>query len=409
MEPSNSELSMPIESSSTLGSHSSNSSQTEIRVEHVKHSWTVKNFSHCYQEYLENFVHLHRGEDTLTWSIKIYPKGNGENNKDFVFYALIELSITRTHRAKMEKLLHFTDQRNERDRDAYSSKSSHSDYVSYIKRDVLFPQILPNDSIIVNVEIDVAVETVTTTLEEMLTNNSEQQLTEDYLKMLKDNVLTDFAIKVGEREIKVHRAILAARSPVFAAMLRHEDTNEAKTGVMVIEDLEYDTVTEMLNFIYCGHCLRDVNEFAFASDLLIAADKYRLEELKSEIIVNVQYKASHHLSAVDSVIALTFENVCELLIVSDIYSAPRLRHRAVEFIIQHPRNITSTPGWDNVVKQHHDLVTDISISLVKTRKIKNALMAKNWLPAIRCQEHKFMLLLESDLSGKIWGVRDLKL
>lgn len=57
-------------------------------LQHVKHSWTVKNFSHCYQEYLENFVHLHRGEDTLTWSIKIYPKGNGENNKDFVFLCL---------------------------------------------------------------------------------------------------------------------------------------------------------------------------------------------------------------------------------------------------------------------------------------------------------------------------------
>lgn len=24
----------------------------------------------------------------LTWSIKIYPKGNGENNKDFVFLCL---------------------------------------------------------------------------------------------------------------------------------------------------------------------------------------------------------------------------------------------------------------------------------------------------------------------------------
>lgn len=44
---------------------------------------------------------------------------------------------------------------------------SHSDYVSYIKRDVLFPQILPNDSIIVNVEIDVAVETVTTTVDDL--------------------------------------------------------------------------------------------------------------------------------------------------------------------------------------------------------------------------------------------------
>jgi hypothetical protein len=36
---------------------------------------------------------------------------------------------------------------------------SHSDYVSYIKRDVLFPQISPADSIAVYVEIDVAVET----------------------------------------------------------------------------------------------------------------------------------------------------------------------------------------------------------------------------------------------------------
>lgn len=50
---------------------------------------------------------------------------------------------------------------------------------------------------------------------------------------------------------------------------------------MLIEDLEYDTVMEMLNFIYCGRCLRDVSETSFASDLLIAADKYRLEELKT--------------------------------------------------------------------------------------------------------------------------------
>lgn len=45
---------------------------------------------------------------------------------------------------------------------------SHSDYVSYIKRDVLFPQILPKDLIIVNVEIDVAVDTVTTSTEPVM-------------------------------------------------------------------------------------------------------------------------------------------------------------------------------------------------------------------------------------------------
>lgn len=43
---------------------------------------------------------------------------------------------------------------------------SHSDYVSYIKRDVLFPQISPADSITVFVEIDVATETITTSSED---------------------------------------------------------------------------------------------------------------------------------------------------------------------------------------------------------------------------------------------------
>lgn len=40
---------------------------------------------------------------------------------------------------------------------------SHSDYVAYIKRDVLFPQITPQDIVQVTVEIDVAVDTITTT------------------------------------------------------------------------------------------------------------------------------------------------------------------------------------------------------------------------------------------------------
>lgn len=122
---------------------------------------------------------------------------------------------------------------------------SHSDYVSYIKRDVLFPQILPRDLIIVNVEIDVAVDTVTTSAEPTLVcnigrffiiilqagANCEQQLVADYQKMFRDDVLTDFTIRIGAdgREIRCHKAILAARSPVFGAMLLHEDTAEAKT------------------------------------------------------------------------------------------------------------------------------------------------------------------------------------
>lgn len=57
--------------------------------------------------------------------------------------------------------------------------------------------------------------------------NSDQQLIEDYQKLLKEDSFADFTIKVGPKETRAHRAILAARSVVFAAMLTH-DTGEAK-------------------------------------------------------------------------------------------------------------------------------------------------------------------------------------
>lgn len=147
-----------------------NASQTEIKVERVTHHWTVKNFSHCYQEYLENFVNLIKGDETLTWSVKIYPKGNGENNKDFVFLCLNRV-LTSTAAGKFSKVgfksrFILRNAENKEIEMRVHPNPSHSDYVSYIKRDVLFPQISPQDTIVVTVEIDVAVETITTNLDE---------------------------------------------------------------------------------------------------------------------------------------------------------------------------------------------------------------------------------------------------
>lgn len=48
--------------------------------------------------------------------------------------------------------------------------------------------------------------------------------------------------------------------------------------MLEIWDLEYDVVHEMIYYIYCGRCQKDIAEIA--SDLLIAADKYSLNELK---------------------------------------------------------------------------------------------------------------------------------
>ncbi|CAD6186161.1 unnamed protein product [Caenorhabditis auriculariae] len=233
---------------------------------------------------------------------------------------------------------------------------SHSDYVSYIKRDVLFPQILPRDMIIVYVEIDVAVETITTNAEPNVFDpiNCEQQLVDDYQRLFREELLTDFTIEVGGKELRVHKAVLAARSPVFLAMLSHTDTNEAKTGVLTISDMDYDVAHEMVSYIYCGKTSKDISEIA--TDLLIAADKYRLEELKSHC---EKYLAEN----------LAPENACTLLILGDVYGAPRLRARAVHFILRHPKQITSTSGWEEMLKRHPTLVTDVVNQFDKTSGI----------------------------------------
>jgi len=130
---------------------------------------------------------------------------------------------------------------------------------------------------------------------------------------------------------------------VFAAMLTH-DTGEAKNGVLEIKDLDFDVVMEMLNFIYSGRCPRGLTEMA--AELLVAADKYRLTDLKV-----------HCEKALIS--ALATENACEFLILSDRHSSLRLREKSVEFILQHPREVTSTSGWDMILQQHPSLVTEI--------------------------------------------------
>jgi len=333
-----------------------NASETEIKVERVIQNWTVKNFSHCYQEYLENFVNLAKGDETLTWSVKIYPKGNGDNNKDFVFLCLNRVlgpNVGKFSKVGFKSRFIMKNMDGKEIEMRVHPNPSHSDYVSYIKRDVLFPQIQPQDAVLVIVEIDVAVETVTTNGEDsFVVPDPTKQLMHDYERLLKSQQFADFVIEVGDRKLRVHKCILAARSIVFAAMLNH-DTEEAQKGVLEIKDLDYDVVQEMLNYLYCGRCNR-LNELG--ADLLVAADKYSLPDLKARC-----EKAL--------IKALTIENACELLILSDAHSATQLKERTVEYVVRNSFEVTRTSGWQLLLKQRPELVTEVVQSFSKPQDV----------------------------------------
>ena len=87
------------------------------------------------------------------------------------------------------------------------------------------------------------------------------------------NHLTDCTLVVDEREIRAHKAILAARSPVFAAMFEH-DCKEKQDSSVEITDMSGEVLEALLRYIYTGQ-VQFLDQFAL--ELMTAADKVSVD------------------------------------------------------------------------------------------------------------------------------------
>ena len=163
-------------------------------------------------------------------------------------------------------------------------------------------------------------------------------LTTDFHKLHEDNILTDFTINVGNASFKVHKAILAARSPVFYAMFHH-NLSEKNKNVMDITDIDPLAIKEMLRYIYTG--IVDTKSFAF--ELFKAADKYQLEELQA---FNIRLK-----------------EVPSVLLFANKHSLQGLKEKTLNLIRQHIQKIISTEEFAQLYP-HEDLIKEVLENVV---------------------------------------------
>ena len=91
------------------------------------------------------------------------------------------------------------------------------------------------------------------------------KLSDDFSQLFEDEEFSDVIISVAGCEFKVHKAILSARSPVFAAMFKNA-MKESKTGIIKIYDVSQCAMKELLRFMYTGKVL---NIDKICDDLLI--------------------------------------------------------------------------------------------------------------------------------------------
>ena len=111
-----------------------------------------------------------------------------------------------------------------------------------------------------------------------------------------------------------------------------------------IDDLDPDTVHDMLLFIYKG--MLDNLGKGKAERLLTAAEKYDLKTLK-------QMCEELLCEKIDT------DNVLEMLLLSDLNRAPTLRAQAVKYILAHGKQVVSQCGWREKLRMYPEIICDL--------------------------------------------------
>merc|ERR1711879_812290 len=93
--------------------------------------------------------------------------------------------------------------------------------------------------------------------------------------ILSSRSFTDAIVRCGDQHFEVHRAILAASSPVFDAMFKTEGMKEGSERTVVIENSSPAAVGAMIEYMYVS----EVPDDADVACLLQLADQYQLEGL----------------------------------------------------------------------------------------------------------------------------------
>lgn len=387
---------------------------TQIKVIKFSYMWTISNFSFCREEMgevLKSSTFSAGTNDKLKWLLRINPKGLDEESKEYLsLYLLLHKCEAKGEvrakfkfsilNAKREEVKIMESQR------AYRFVAGKDwGFKKFVKRDMLLDEtsgLLPDDKLTIYCEVNVVTEAkeYSGQVSPFQSRVPACRLPEDLEDLFRSQEFSDVTISANGREFKAHKAILAARSPMFRGMFSH-DMKETKYNRVDVPDVDPDVLQEMLRFIYTGRSRleqsnsnratngapnlnnttpgsstskgdqsssgnattsnnqqqqllqqqqKDQKEQEFeqhlAIELLQAANKYQLDRLKL-ICEEALYKT------------LSADSVAEILSLADLYNATQLKNQAIEFISSHATEVIETDGWNRMVRENPHLIAEV--------------------------------------------------
>ncbi|CAF3828045.1 unnamed protein product [Rotaria sordida] len=354
---------------------------TKRSLHTFSHMWIVENFS-SYLEDPEPIICLSSApfspisgiSITTQWRLVCYPKGNYGASSNYMSIFLEYIKGERDIKAKAEYSLvnrkcELTEIRKDIQFSVYKCGNSRGfiNYVKYETLTLLENETLDDDKLKIYVRITIMDDAITEETKYQEFDDSEsinfttrglEGLVRDFTQLLLQSPpkMSDIKIRVtilyatfDDDSIQspvifyAHKLILAARSPVFAAMFSNR-TLENTTNTIDINDLHPNTIQSMLEYIYTGK-VTDIKKSTV--ELYRCADKYQLEDLRLQAEMALMNSISIETSA-------------EILLLADQHHSKDLKSRVIQFIVNgNLKAITQTDGWHRYVACIPDLVTEV--------------------------------------------------
>lgn len=313
-------------------------SHTRQDTETFQLVWTIDQFSSRREangQYFESSV-FPAGVDAPKWILRAYPHGS---EKRFNEYLSIYLIVYSGRKLSVRVNCSIMNDQNEkfithRAKTFSVDREKSWPCPKFVQRDELLSSgasLLPQDKLTIVCDI-IVVYTLDNISRQTLAVNVIAPLINlsDDLGTLRDSErLSDVKLIAGGYELKAHKAILSARSKVFAAMFQHP-MKEKTSDSVDISDIDPEVLMAMLDFIYTG---KASNLDTMVDKLLAASDKYEINSLK--------FMCEENLCA-----NLAVENAVTTLILADRHNAKELKSETLNFIVGNAKAIVRSNGWN---------------------------------------------------------------
>ncbi|CAN6170834.1 unnamed protein product [Urochloa humidicola] len=168
---------------------------------------------------------------------------------------------------------------------------------------------------------------------------------------------SDVSFVIGSEVFPAHRAVLAARSPVFKAQLLGSMA-EANMASITLRDIAPATFKVMLRFIYTDELpedeeLEDGLPAEMLKDLLAAADRYALDRLK--LLCATKMWEDY----------VSVETIGATLACAETYNCPELKRKCIDSFADDSnfKAAVLTDGFVQLVQEFPSILTELRVKV----------------------------------------------